>query len=568
VALLGASFQIGRSALSAYQAALAITGQNIANAANPDYTRLSGRLSSLEGGLALGNIRSGGGVSLSALQRHIDEALEARLRLALSARSGAQARWQALSQIETLYNELTDRDLSSSLRSFFNSFLDVQNSPADSAVRNQVIVEADALIGMLRRQRRGLLAQVAELNGAVAQTAARASALAQELASLNEQIAAQEARGPGYGAPLKDRRDALLRELSELMDIEVRQADNGTVSVYVGGEPLVEFNRSRGLTVENRQIDGITRATLRFADDGGTVVVREGLLAAQIASRDEDVIGQIEALDQLAAALIYEVNRVHSTGRGLVGYTSLTSSAAAADPQAALNSSAAGLSFPVASGTFLVQVRDRQSGATVTRQIEVRLDGVGQQTSLSSLASQLSAVPGLTATVSADGRLQITAQAGYEFSFSDDRSGVLAALGIAGFFQGSDAETIDVAAALRGDVRLLAASASGESGDGENAARIALLGRQASTLLGGRSIEDFHQAMVDTVASRTASAEVAYEAADAVHSTLAAQRETISGVSLDEEAINLAKFERAYQGATRYLSVLNTLAEEVMSLVR
>jgi len=568
VALLGASFQIGRSALSAYQAAIAITGQNIANAANPDYTRLSGRLSSLEGGLALGNIRSGGGVSLSALQRHVDEALETRLRLALSARSGAQARWQALSQIETLYNELTDQDLSSTLSSFFNSFFDLQNSPTDSAVRNQVIIQADTLISMLRRQRRGLLAQIDELNAAVEQTAGRASALAEELAALNDQIAAQEARGPGYGAPLKDRRDALLRELSELMDIEVRQADNGAVSVYVGSEPLVEFNRSRGLTVENRQIDGITRATLRFADDGGTVVIREGRLAAQIAARDQDVAGQIEALDQLAAALIYEVNRLHSTGRGLVGYTSFSSCVGVADAQAALNSTAAGLSFPVTHGTFLVQVRNRQTGATITRQIEVRLDGLGQQTSLSSLASQLSAVPGLTATVSADGRLQIAAEAGYEFSFRDDRSGVLAALGIAGFFEGSDAETIDVTAPLRADVRLLAASASGEAGDGENAGRIALLGRQASALLGGQSIEDFHQAMVDRLASRTASASVAYEAADAVHSTLAAQRETISGVSLDEEAINLAKFERAYQGATRYLSVLNTLAEEVMSLVR
>jgi flagellar hook-associated protein 1 FlgK len=58
-----------------------------------------------------------------------------------------------------------------------------------------------------------------------------------------------------------------------------------------------------------------------------------------------------------------------------------------------------------------------------------------------------------------------------------------------------------------------------------------------------------------------------YEAADVVYESLYAQREAISGVNLDEEAVNLAQYQTAYQGAARYLSVVESLTSEIMDLV-
>ena len=225
MALLGTSFQIGRSALAAYQSAIAITGQNIANVGNPNYTRLSGRLTALEGGMTLSGIAPGGGVNLSSLQRHVDAAVEARLRMSASLRAGSQATYDVLSQVESLYNELSHYDLSTQLSTFFNSFSDLQNDPDEITARNLVLDQADAVISTLRRQRTALLRQATDLNAAVRQGAQRANQIATEIASLNEEIVTQDARGPGFSAPLRDRRDALLRELSELMDIQVRERD-------------------------------------------------------------------------------------------------------------------------------------------------------------------------------------------------------------------------------------------------------------------------------------------------------------------------------------------------------
>ncbi len=568
---LSASFQIGRSALAAYQAALTITGQNIANVGNPDYARQSGQLESLIGARTPGGVRPGNGVRLAQLRRHFDAALEGRLRDALGAQSRSRVIYDSLTRTEALYNELTDQDISTQLSGFFAQFSNLETAPADSGARNLVLSNAEGLVRSLRRMRSGLARQVEELNDQAAEAARRAGEITAEIAALNPQIARQESDGRSVASALRDRREALLRELGELMDIQVREQENGSVNVYVGSEPLVEFDRSRGPVVETVIEDGLEVASIRFEDTNGSVILHDGKLFGLLQARDRYLRDQFDRLDTLARGLIFEVNRLHGTGAGLVGYETLTSEYGVADPDAALDSDAAGLPFPVQNGTLIVNVRDRNTGQVITRQIEVDLDGIGDNdTTLNDLAAQLDGVPGLSAGVTADGRLSLGAAGGQEFWFSEDSSDVLAALGVGAFFTGYDAGDIAVADTVAGDPRLIAASLSGATTDGGNAARIARLAdsHSTSTLLGNRSIQDYHDAIISDLAVEAAAADSDYQAAAAVYEGLYAQRESISGVSLDEEAINLTRFEQAYQAATRYLSVVDELTTEVMSLLR
>lgn len=574
MAILGSSFQIGRSALAAYQSAIAITGQNIANVGNANYTRQSGHLSALPGGTTLAGVTPGTGVSLDMLQRHLDEAVESRLRLALAERHEAQTRYQALNRVESLYGELTDYDLSTQLSTLFSGFANLQTDPADLSARELVLANAEAVVRTLQHQRSGLLDGVRELNDMTTEITRSANATLVELGQLNQQIMTATARGSGGDSALRDRRDALLRSLSELMDIQTREQSNGVLNVYVGSEPLVEFNRTRGLTTERVLEDGLERVQVRFADNKGTVNLRSGQLAAIAVARDTHLASELDQLDQLAQGLIYEVNRVHSCGQGLRGWTTLTGAYAVDHPGVALNTSAAGLTFPVSNGTFLVQVRDRSSSKTTTRMIEVDLDGIidpldatASDTTLTLLAEALDAVPGLTAFVTADNRLRIDADAGYQVSFADDTSGVLAALGLGTFFEGTNAATIAVNADLHDDPRLIATSLTNAAGDGSNAGRLAAVGASASSLLGDLGVQDFHESIVHQLAVNTAAAQTEFDARDAVYASLLAQREAVSGVSLDEEAINLTMFERSFQGASRYVSVLSTLSEELLTLV-
>ena len=567
---IGGAFQIGRSALSAYQAALAVTGQNIANLANPNYARQSSRLASVQGGVTYGYNKTGGGVALNQLTRHIDEALEARLRLSLGSKASAEVIYQTLSQTEASYNELTDQDISSQLNELFAEFSDLATSPQNNSSRNLTVATADTLITSIKRQRTNLVNQISDLNDQATASAQRAGDLTAEIASLNELIAQQEAGGVTIASSLRDSRDALLSELGELMNIQVREMDSGSINVYVGSEPLVEFDRSRGPIVVTSLENGIEVAQLRFADTLGSVQLTGGKLHGLLQARDLYLQDQINRFDTLAKGLIYEFNRIHSTGVGLVGYESILGEYSVTDETAALNSTAAGLTFPIENGSFIVHMRDKNTGQEITRLIQVDLDGLNNNdTTLADLAADLNNVPGLTAAVTADLRLQLTANSGQEIWFSEDSSGALAALGVATFFTGEDAQNMGINAAVRSDPRLIATSMNGELNDGDNAVRFADLALDTSTssILNNQSIQNYHESLIADLAVEASAALTAHDAAATVYDGLYAQREAISGVNVDEEAINLTKYQTAYQGAARYLTVVNSLTSEIMSLL-
>jgi len=553
--------------LAAYQSALAVTGQNIANIGNANYTRQSAHLTALAGGNTLSGIVAGTGVGIDALQRHIDEAIESRLRLAQAQRAGAETVHNLLSQIENIYNELGDGDLSSQLNGLFSSFASMQTEPTDASTRNTVLSSAQTVVSALQRQRSGVLGVMSDLNDTTVAATQQGNETLQKIGQLNEQIVAAAARGRGGDSALRDQRDALLRDLAQTMDIQTREQENGSINVYVGSQPLVEFRSARTLTATRTLVDGIEQMDIRFTDDNSTVPVSAGQLGALVAARNT-AAGQVQRLDRLAQGLIYETNRVHSTGMGLAGYTQLTSAYATDDFKAPLNSTEAGLPFPVQNGSFVVHLRNTTTGIETTHLIQVDLDGLGTDTSLADLAGALNGLPGLSAGVTSDNRLQLGTDAGYELSFTEDSSGALAALGVGAFFTGTDASNIQVADTVLNNPNLIATSLTGAPGNGENASLLAAVGTRASALLGGMSVQDFHAGLVNQLATATAAAQTAYDAEDIVYSGLLAQREATSGVNLDEEAINMTMFERAFEGASRYLSVVNTLADEVLNLLR
>jgi flagellar hook-associated protein 1 FlgK len=174
---------------------------------------------------------------------------------------------------------------------------------------------------------------------------------------------------------------------------------------------------------------------------------------------------------------------------------------------------------------------------------------------------------GVTASVGDDGRLTIDAPAGSEIGFSEDSSGTLAALGINSFFQGTSAVDISVSESLSGQPTLLATG--GEFIEGSNATALAMvelreLGLEA---LSGRSLREYWQAGVNDLAVRTDAANTRLQGASLVRDSLDAQNASVSGVSLDEEAIDLLSYQRQFQAAARYLSIIDETLQSLLSIV-
>jgi flagellar hook-associated protein 1 FlgK len=558
----------------AHQSAMQVIGNNIANAGNPDFTRQTAKLAAIKGAYLPEGMDSGAGVQLVGVERQIDEAIEARLRQALGEKSYDELGVQIMSRLDSLYNELTDEGISSTLEQFFGGFSELSMQPQDTTKRSIVIENGKTLVNQLQTMRNDVLAIYNDLGKTMEESIKGINDLSSQIAQLNPLIVSASSGGKDAG-PLLDQRDSLLKSLSQLADIHTVTADNGAVTVYLNNEPLVQFDDARAIQVTYEASGDLAVPKVTFADNNRQIAIEGGRAGAVEGLINGYIKDNLDQLNTLTAGLIFEVNKLHCSGQGLVGYTEITSQNAVLDTDLPLNSSGAGLAFTPINGTFQISVKDKTTGQyTVSNPIKIDLSGLGTQTTMNNLAAQINGLSNLNvvATVTADGRLNLkTTSANYEMTFSEDSSNVLAALGINGFFTGSDASNIAVNPDLISDPRLLAGARSSNPlpGDGKTASLIAELNQpgKSSALLNGIGITEYYQAMVGQIGTQAAASEQRLEIHASIADTLQTQREAISGVSLDEETINLMSNQSAFQGAARFISVINQLLQEVMQLL-
>lgn len=574
MALINGALQIGKNGITAAQAAMAVTGNNLTNAATPGYSRQRVMLTPTQFNEISPGVYTGTGVKVDDIIRQVDEALNGRLRLALGDSASTLVQQQALGRAESIFNELTEQDLSTRLNHFFEAWSDLQNQAQDSTLRSNVVQEAGSLVNFLTEMRSDLMVVQSDLDAEVRYQVGEASELAAKVAQLNGQIVVAEAGQAGSAAALRDQRDEVLRSLGEMINITVREVQGGSVNVFVGNDPLVQYTEAREIFYsEEPDESGAVLAQIIFGDNEQVIQMSSGKIHGLITARDDQIGGTIDDLDAWVRSTIYEVNRLHSLGQGLEGYTSVTSTNAVSDADASLAAIAdTELPWSVENGIFYVNVTD-QEGNTTRSQIQVQVGVDSTDTTLNTLAASLNAITGIDASVDAGGHLVIAASsASYSFSFSapDDAANatdVLAVLGVNCFFEGSNGFDIAVNSNLSNNLNLIAAGSNGLPGNGDVAAQIALLGSVGVESFNNRSVSEAFTELVANLATESRTAQDNYAAADVVVQTLESERQSISGVSVDEEAINMIIFQRAFQGAARFVTVIDDMLDEIMSLV-
>ena len=120
-------------------------------------------------------------------------------------------------------------------------------------------------------------------------------------------------------------------------------------------------------------------------------------------------------------------------------------------------------------------------------------------------------------------------------------------------------------AVTTGDPKKIAAAAVGEgSAGGTNA--LALADLNTANLVGGSTVATFFASFLNTMGSDTAAASADTVTQQTMLTQLTTQRDSLSGVSLDEEAANLTQYQRSYEAAARVFSIVNTLMANAINL--
>jgi flagellar hook-associated protein 1 FlgK len=580
---LSSSLAIGRSALNASQVAMQITGNNFANASTPGYSRQIVSVTPW-GTQRIGQYFVGQGVGINGINRSVDQGLQSRLWSGYSQEAATGANQQFLSGLEGVLNELGDNSLSDGFNKFFSAWSSLATSPNQDGQRALVVAQGGALAGQIKAIRSDLVNSRIQLDQQTTDAVSQANNLLDQIASVNIQVVNAEGGGSGQANSLRDQRDQLVTQLSQLMDVTVVEQPGGSYNVLVGSTPVVLNGVNRGLRVDRVTNGANTDLSIHVAQDGTQLNITGGTVGGLLTQRSGALDRTINSLDTVASQLIFQVNKLHSAGYGSTPISSVTGTQTvpAADTTRAFNDPAnttfANLPFKASNGGFLVTVKNTQTGATQTVRIKVDLDGItsagtpgtADDTSLSSLTSDLNGVPNLSATIQPDGTLKIDAASGYTVSFGEDTSGVLAVLGVNTYFTGTDATNIGVRQELTTTPGLLATGfvVSGQPND--NAAALAIAGLQdaTNTSLGGRSIVGAWRDSAQQVGAEAQAAGTQAQAATLVRQNLDAQRSAVSGVSLDEESINLLNYQRQYQGAAQFITAVDQMTQTLLAMLQ
>ncbi len=313
-------FGTGISGLQAAQRALNVASHNISNVNTEGYSRQRVSLDTREPQF-LGGQYIGTGVTVSNIQRIYDEFNTLQLRTSTSGFSHAQ-QFHALSM--QMNNLLANADVGvmPALQNFFDAVQGVANDPSSQVTRQVMLSEANNLAGQIRHFDQQLDAFDRSTGNALAAAVGEVNGLSSAIAGLNKRILDI---GGSNGIPndLLDKRDQLIRQMSELVSVTTVAQDDGTVNVFIGnGQAVVAGVDSRPIALVPNAYDP-DRFEIAYNVSPSPIVITGQLSGGKIGGivefRNHLLEPARNALGQLAVGITATFNEQHAMGMDLSG---------------------------------------------------------------------------------------------------------------------------------------------------------------------------------------------------------------------------------------------------------
>lgn len=593
-------------ALRAYQRALDVVGHNIANAANEKYSRQVPSIVSSEPYpaptltryIAPGQI--GTGVEFKEVIRMRDEFVVGRYREEAQWTKWWEVIKNSLSEIEGIFNEPSETDLNNILNQFWQVWQDLSKTPQSlasrSAVRDVGIKLCSAINSLYER-----LVKVRVMNNQeIEAQLINVNSIGKRIADLNVKIREVEATGDRAN-DLRDERDALLSKLNEIIRISYREDEIGQVNVYIGGKIFVQGENFIELKIVPDKENSLF-SRIVWSDDNTEAKISGGPVFALIYSRDIVVPKYIGLLNELVRKLVLEINAIHSSGYGLndesgnpyTGYNFFDTESLISpltdkstpfwscyvygteELQEGVTEQTSLYELGITEGTFTI------SGYTFTlTAADVSAGGM----SLKELFQLIEKKTGIKSEYNPVARkIILCRENSKELTAGDsaDTSNFLAITGLRTAATGvkgahttviSDdiAGRVAVSRYILEDLNKIAASATatGVPGDGDNALKIAQL-KQAKTMYGPPptgTYEEFYRNIIGSLGVDSQEAANKMETHSALKLHLENRIQEVSGVSLDEEAANMIKYQNAYTANARFLNTVNEIIETTINIL-
>lgn len=449
--------EIGKRALLTHQLTMNTIGHNVANVNTPGYTRQRTMITAAQP-IGTANYVIGNGVTMTSINHVRDLFLTNQYRRENKSLGEWQYREKALTQIETFFAEPFDESLGDVLNKFWTSWMDLSNNPESSAARSAVSAQANMLTNSFHSLDRQLMETQLTADMDVAARVREINQMAGEIANLNRLVVSEELGGLSAN-DLRDQRDYLIDNLSKLVDVNTREKANGSVVVYISGLAIVENADTFQLDTRVNSSGDQTRYDIVWKNTKSTVKITGGELKGLLDTRDVLVPRYRDKLNQMASALVNDVNQLHRAGTDM--------------------------------------------------------DGIGGRN----------------------------------------------------FFNGSytTAANIRLEQGIADNHNLIAASLSGEPGDNANALAIADLRNEATMSFGTVSITEFYNSMIGDIGVEAHEAITYRGNFEVLMNQIENSRQSVQGVSMDEEMAELVRQQHAYNAAARLITYIDDALDTLIN---
>ena len=313
-------FGISVSALQAFQQAINVTSNNVANASTPGYDRESINLTEAipqsNGAAAVG-----AGVAVSGVNRAFSQAAANQLNTSQSTLGQLNALQSYTNQIDNLFGT-TIGGLSTALQNFYNAFSNVANNPTSTASRQALIGQAQSVASSFQTASGELNSLNTDVNSRVTADVTQINSITKAISTLNNQIVTGTAQDGGQQPnELLDQRDQLVSSLSQLVNVSTTTDSNGALNVFVGnGQPLVLQGQVFSLTTVANQFNA---TQLEIGTSANSAVISSSItggdLGGLLAARTQVINPALNQLGQVATAFAQTVNSQQAQGLDLSG---------------------------------------------------------------------------------------------------------------------------------------------------------------------------------------------------------------------------------------------------------
>jgi flagellar hook-associated protein 1 FlgK len=549
----------GQQALLAHQTALQVSGQNIANANTPGYSRERAELVSVPSS-STRIMRSG--VHVEEITRAYDRFITTQVAVASSNLKGTQTQADLLGQVEALFNDLNtpETGLSGALEALFQGLHDVAQHPQGLSERSSVLQQGQNVAEAFHQLANGLQGLYQGGNTELGDAVTDVNHLTTQLARLNLQIREREVDPKNHANTLRDQQDLLLKQLAEKINITFLPTDAGQVTVLLGGgRPLVEGGRSFNLATRVDPDDPQRLLVdLNDAQGNGTDVtaqIHSGHIHGLLVGRDT-VLPRLQAsLDRLAAQLTTSLNQTHSTGYGLDGTTGQDFFVARQVSGQALAANTGG------GAVQSVSVFDPSQLTLDDYRLQFTSGGAQPTFDIVDATTGATVISGQNYTAGATFRF-----AGLAVTLADNGTPPQPGDTILLRTTQRAAQHIAVAPTLLAYPRQVAAAQSLNPGDNTNALALAQI--RDTLAIDGSTFGTFYHTLVTSLGVVSQQASRLADNQQTVLTDLENRREALAGVSLDEEQVNLIRFQQAYNAAANFIRIAEEIGQAVLDLVQ